>query len=96
MSHPHDATAVPRVAELTVGSRVVFVGEADAGCAADDPLYQPVVPAGQTGIVVKVAERYVRIRLDDTVRFPDTIRLWEHGTLPDSDTATLASVRPLP
>lgn len=82
-----------RAASLNVGDRVVFIADADAHHAADDPLYQPVVPQGATGLIVKVADRYVRVRLDDTARFPDPVRLWEADAFPDDDTATLQSIR---
>ena len=92
MSHG-EGPAIARASNLQVGDRIVFVADADAHHAADDPLYQPVVPKGTTGLVVKVADRYVRIRLDDAARFPEPVRLWEADAFPDDDTATLERIR---
>lgn len=92
MSAGEDPT-IARASSLRVGDRVTFVADADAHYAADDPLYQPIVPKGATGLVVKVADRYVRVRLDDTARFPEPVRLWEEDAFPDADTATLQSIR---
>lgn len=88
-----ETPAITRASSLQVGDRVAFVAEADAHHAVDDPLYQPVVPKGATGLVVKVADRYVRVRIDDTARFPEPVRLWEEDAFPDADTATLQSIR---
>lgn len=80
---------------LAVGDRVLFIARADSRQAADDPLYEPPVPAGATGLVVKVAADYVRVRLDDRSIAPEPVRLWRPGLFPDDVTSTLQSIQRL-
>ncbi len=79
--------------EFRVGERVVFVRRADPLCASDDPLYEAAVPAGVAGIVVKVADTHIRVRLEDPRISPEPVRVWRDGLFPDRATNVLSSLR---
>lgn len=95
MTEPDAIRPLVRPEDLRVGDRVLFARASDPQHAADDPLYEPPVPAGTTAIVVKVTPDYVRVRLDDPRLATEPVRLWRDGFLPDAATNTLSSLRKL-
>ena len=95
MTEPDAVCPLLRPEDLQVGDRVAFVRDSNPQHAADDPLYEPSVPAGTAAIVVKVAHDYIRVRLDDRRLTTEPVRLWRDGFLPDPATNTLSSLRKL-
>ena len=85
----------PHPADFAIGDRVVFVRDANPQCALDDPLYEPLIPAGTVAVVVKVGEDHVRVRTEDHSLSAHPVKIWRDGLFPDNATNTLTCLRRL-
>lgn len=65
------------------GDRVIFTKDWDPGMAPGDPFYVEPVPQGTYGVVTDTASNNIKVKLDDTEKWPKPVLLWKAGTYDD-------------
>ncbi len=66
------------------GDRIIFKSAWDPGMAREDPFYVDPVPEGAVGTVLDVNAKYVRVKMDDSERWPKPLLLWDDSRYNDN------------
>lgn len=82
-----------KLSDFKIGDRILFIRESNPHMAADDPFYEPAIPAGKTATVIDIKENRLRIQLDDKELYSENITIWEDNFPPKPMTNTLSCLR---
>ena len=65
------------------GDRIIFKTDWNPGYAPDDPFYIEPVPAGTLGTILDIREKYIRLKLDDSEKWPQPVPVWRDDLYDD-------------
>lgn len=74
------------------GDRIVFKTAWDPCMAREDPFYVDPIPEGAKGTVLDVNTKYIRVKMDDSERWPKPILLWDDRRYNDGVQGGLSNI----